>query len=180
MSATSPYWQLLRPMQCRAYASQAPKTDTKAVQQTVSKAERLAANFEFSRKRAAWKRQMTELRKQWLAEHRQKHPEQQKPSPADKAQKAQSIAEWRAQRQLERESMRQPARLQQEIRQAERDVENARQRLEAAVSSAQKQQLVQQRKQARMAELEQASKSWIPKEAFEERVNAALDSPVSL
>ncbi|KAF6250610.1 hypothetical protein COO60DRAFT_1646459 [Scenedesmus sp. NREL 46B-D3] len=141
-----------------------------------SRHERNCANLRFQQKRAAWRRQLKELRKQWWQEHRQRVGARK--ASADVAQ--QQVAQLRELRVASKQQDRAKHQLEREIRMAERAVEVAALRLSSAIRQDMRLQTIQKHKMARRHELLKESRTWIPPHTLEARIAAALDNPQSL
>eukprot|EP00879_Flechtneria_rotunda_P005125 GHRR01005407.1.p2 GENE.GHRR01005407.1~~GHRR01005407.1.p2 ORF type:complete len:205 (+),score=54.82 GHRR01005407.1:234-848(+) len=138
--------------------------------------ERRVANLRYCQERAAWRRQLKELRKQWLQEHLDKVS-------ARKAQMQlarQQIAQLRELRDANKQQDRERHKLEREIRAAERAVEVATMRANSAYRQELRQETIRNYQEQRHAELLEASRSWITPEALQARITAALDNPATL
>lgn len=78
------------------------------------------AHFQFCRERAAWRRQVKELRKQWLAEAREKQAAHRAAAESVR----QQIAELQKLRNVDKQHDKEAHMLDNALRSAERDVEN--------------------------------------------------------
>ncbi|GBF88605.1 hypothetical protein Rsub_01320 [Raphidocelis subcapitata] len=137
---------------------------------------RAKATHEYNRRRADWRRQLGALRRQWLEEHRAR----KQASAAAAARDAEERAALAALRAAQKQADRGQGQLLREIRDAERQMEAAERRLQMAYRTKIRERILERHKQQRHEQLLERSRHWIPRDAFDQRVQQAVDNPVSM
>ncbi|KIY94187.1 hypothetical protein MNEG_13775 [Monoraphidium neglectum] len=166
------------PPQQQAQQKQAPRKKQQRAPdpQPSQRSLRGKATNEYNRERAAWRRQVGALRRQWHEEHQAARRGAADAAARD-ARERRALADLRASQKQE-DSGHGP--MLRDLRAAERELEAAERRLRMAYRTRIRERILERYKQQRYEELLGRSRHWIAREALEDRVRQAVENPVSM